>query len=179
VAAVAPLAAALAAGIVAGLSSAASAQAAPRDSVRLRQAPWTLEKPAQRGFGALWASSIAVRREMVACMGGSVSDSAVRITEVRPLGAAEQEGDSLNAPAERSIAECGPPRWVGTAHSHVRSTDDPDPAPGFSAQDRMVMSLWSSRWAAQGAFCVLYGPHSAHCETYPLHRAPPTLPTAP
>ncbi len=141
-----------------------------------QQPPWTIEKPAQHAFGALWKASIAVRRERVACMAGTVTDDSVRVTAVEPLAASEQQGDSLNAPAERSIAECGPPTWIGTVHTHVRSTDDPDPAPGFSPQDRMVMSLWSGKWAKQGAFCVIYGAHSAHCESYPPHRAERKLP---
>jgi hypothetical protein len=86
-------------------------------------------------------------------------------------------GDSLNAPAELSLATCGPPTWIGTVHTHVRSTDDPAPAPRFSGSDRVVMSVWSVRWRSKGAFCVLYSDRGAHCEVYPPGR--PALLTAP
>ena len=135
---------------------------------------WVIAPAAGAGLADLWARSIATRRERVACLGGMIAADTVVITRVRLLDA--DHADSLNASADRSLSECGAPTWIGTVHSHVRSTDDPDPVPRFSPGDRMVMSAWSIRWSRQGAFCVLYSKRSAHCEVYPPHRPATPLP---
>ncbi len=133
------------------------------------QPAWVFEPEAGATIRSLWDASVTAQQERVACLAGTVDPDTVVVTAARPLE--PMETDSLTASAEASLEECGPPQWIGTLHTHVRSTDDPAPAPHFSGQDRVVMSLWASRWRRPGAFCVAYGPRSAHCEVYPL-RAP-------
>ncbi|MFN8653153.1 MAG: hypothetical protein U0133_14710 [Gemmatimonadales bacterium] len=126
---------------------------------------WRVAPAAEDSLKALWARSMATRREAVACLGGIIGPDTVHVTSALPL--AEAPADSLTADAQLSLSDCGPPRWIGTAHTHVRSTDGEEPAPRFSPSDRTVMSLWSTRWGRQGAFCVLYSEKRAHCEVYP------------
>lgn len=126
---------------------------------------WSFTDLAQDSLSVLWARSVAERKEEVACIGGTVGSDTVHVHRALPL--AFPQSDSLTADAERSLAACGPPEWIGTAHTHIRSTDDPTPAPRFSPADRVVMSLWSNRWSRAGAFCVLYSEKAAHCEVYP------------
>lgn len=126
---------------------------------------WRIAPPAEDSLKALWARSIATRREAVACLGGVIGSDTVHVTSALPL--ADAPADSLTADAQLSLSDCGPPRWIGTAHTHVRSTDGDEPATRFSPSDRTVMSLWSTRWGRQGAFCVLYSEKRAHCEVYP------------
>jgi hypothetical protein len=135
---------------------------------------WKVAPPAQRGLSELWRVSTAARRERVACLAGTVDRDTVWITEVKLLD--EATADSLNASAEPSLSGCGAPAWIGTAHTHVRSTDDPTPAPRFSPGDRAVMSEWAVRWKRAGAFCVLYSARGAHCEVYPPRVPPRALP---
>ncbi len=136
---------------------------------------WLIAPEAKDSLRQLWAESIATNREHVGCLGGAIGLDTVRVSQVILLD--DAPGDSLNAPAEPSLATCGPPRWIGTVHSHVRSTDDPSPAPRFSGSDRVVMSVWSEKWRSRGAFCLLYSDHGAHCEVYPPARsAIPALP---
>lgn len=134
------------------------------------QPSWTFGREAQDSLAALWSRSILERREEVACLGGAVASDTVRVERALPL--AFRQSDSLTADAEHSLDACGSPEWIGTVHTHVRSTDDPAPAPRFSPADRIVMSLWSGRWGGPGAFCVLYSEKSAHCEVYPPQAAP-------
>ena len=131
---------------------------------------WHLSDAAKAGFKEIWTSSVAERRERVGCMGGIITDDTVHIVRVRPLG--EGESDSLTAAAEISLGECAAPEWIGTVHTHVRSTDSDDPTPRFSPGDRVVMSAWSKRYG-RGAFCVLYSTRRAHCELWPPRREPP------
>jgi STE24 endopeptidase len=135
---------------------------------------WVVTSAAGRVLTGVWKESIVTRRERVACLAGRLERDTVWIEGARLLPL--DDADSLTVSGERSIAECKPPAWLGSAHTHVRSTDDSAPAPRFSAGDRMVMSLWSQRWARQGAFCVLYGEGRAHCELYPPRKsAKPSL----
>ncbi len=136
------------------------------------QPVWALAREAKNGFADLWDASVASRRESVACLGGWLEGDTVHVDRVLPLEV--EQADSLTAEALESIARCGPPQWIGTVHSHVRSTDDPEPSRRFSPSDRAVMSEWVRRWARQGAFCVLHGTGAAHCEVYP-----PGLPLRP
>jgi len=136
---------------------------------------WIIAPAAKDSLARLWAESIAANREHVGCLGGSLGLDTVRIEQVILLD--DAPGDSLNAPAELSLATCGPPQWIGTVHSHVRSTDDPSPAPRFSGSDRVVMSVWSEKWRSRGAFCVLYSERGARCEVYPSGR--PAIPIPP
>ncbi len=135
---------------------------------------WVVEPGAGPVLEELWRESVAARAERVACLGGVVGRDTVRITSAEPLPL--EGADSLHAHAAASVARCGPPRWIGTAHTHVRSTDDPEPAGRFSPGDRAVMSEWSRRWGRAGAFCVLYSPKAAHCEVYPAARPARAVP---
>ncbi len=126
---------------------------------------WVVEAPARPVLTALWQASISARAERVACVSGRIGRDTVWISggaRVVMSGA-----DSLTAEGEPSLVQCGPPRWIGTVHTHIRSTDDPDPAPRFSPGDRAQMSAWVRRWGRPGAFCVLYSAEGAHCEVYP------------
>jgi hypothetical protein len=136
---------------------------------------WLIAPEARDSLARLWTESVAANREHVGCLGGRLGLDTVFVDRVLILAAAA--GDSLNAPAELSLATCAPPAWLGTVHSHVRSTDDPEPAPRFSGSDRVVMSVWSGKWRSRGAFCVLYSDHGAHCEVYPPGR--PVSPAPP
>ncbi|MDZ4864721.1 MAG: hypothetical protein SGJ01_14920 [Gemmatimonadota bacterium] len=133
------------------------------------QPAWVFEREAGVTIRSVWDASVLAQQERVACLAGTVGPDTVVVAAAGPLE--PREADSLTANAEGSLEQCGPPLWIGTIHTHVRSTDDPSPAPHFSGQDRVVMSLWASRWRRPGAFCVAYGPRSAHCEVYPL-RSP-------
>jgi hypothetical protein len=139
------------------------------------QPTWVMDAEAKPGLSALWSRSIAEGRERVACMGGAIRGDTVHVERVHDVDVLE--ADSLTAAADRSIGECAPPQWFGTVHTHVRSTDDPSPAPRFSPGDRTVMSEWSRRWSRMGAFCVLYSARSAHCELYPPHGKPRQVPS--
>ena len=122
----------------------------------------------------LWRESLAARAERVACLGATLGADTVWLTAAAPV---TTTADSLGAGAEASLAQCAPPRWIGTVHTHIRSTDDPEPVARFSPGDRAVMSAWADRWGRKGAFCILYTPKAAHCEVYPagtpLRALPP------
>lgn len=134
--------------------------------IPLAEAPgWRVTPAAEDSLKVLWARSVAERKEAVACLGGTIGEDTVYLEAARPLPGVD--ADSLSANAELSLSDCGPPAWIGLAHTHVRSTDADEPANRFSAQDRTVMSLWATRWGRQGAFCVLYSARRAHCEVYP------------
>lgn len=126
--------------------------------------------PAKLALQQLWATSLTTRREQVACLGGTLGPDTVLVTRIKPVN---EPSDSLNASADLSLAACSPPEWMGTVHSHVRSTDDDAPAGRFSSDDRSVMSAWTRRWGGQGAFCLVYSERNMHCEVYPPHRTQP------
>jgi len=134
---------------------------------------WHLSDAAKVGFQQIWNTSVAERRERVGCLGGVITDDTVHVVRVRMLTMGES--DSLTASAETSLGECAAPEWIGTVHTHVRSTDSDDPAPRFSPGDRTVMSEWSKRNGRAGAFCVLYSPKGAHCEVWPPRVEPRVL----
>jgi hypothetical protein len=116
-------------------------------------------------LASLWAESRAAHEERVGCLGGRIAAETVYVDSARLLPAAR--ADSLTADGRVSIEACDAPVWMGSVHSHIRSTDDTTPVGRFSPGDRTVMSLWVGRWDRQGAFCVLYSEHDAHCELYP------------
>jgi len=138
------------------------------------QPTWVMGAEAKPGLSALWSQSTAQSRERVACISGTIRGDTVLVERVHDINVTS--ADSLTAEAQRSIAECGPPEWFGTVHTHVRSTDDPSPAPRFSPGDRTVMSEWAKHWSRTGAFCVLYSARSAHCELYPPRLQPRQVP---
>jgi hypothetical protein len=133
-----------------------------------QQAAWVVGPEAKLGLQQLWATSIGMRREQVACIGGSITPDTVRMVRLRPV---EDYSDSLTASAQASLATCSSPEWIGMVHSHVRSTDDDAPASRFSPGDRSVMSEWTQRWGGQGAFCIVYSAQNLHCEVYPPRRS--------
>jgi hypothetical protein len=125
---------------------------------------WVVDSAARPALTALWRESVSARAERVACLAGSIGADTVWIT-----GASEVPGaaDSLGAVAEPSLARCGAPKWMGTVHTHIRSTDDTASVNRFSPGDRAMMSEWAIRWGRKGAFCILYSAKGAHCELYP------------
>jgi hypothetical protein len=131
---------------------------------------WQLSDAAKAGFSTIWAKSLEERRERVGCLGGSIEGDTVYVVRVKLLP--EGQSDSLTAAAEISLGECAAPEWIGTVHTHVRSTDTDEPAPRFSPGDRAVMSEWAKRYERAGAFCVLYSAKGAHCEVWPSRTAP-------
>jgi hypothetical protein len=138
---------------------------------------WIVEETARPALSALWQSSVAARAERVACLSGRVGRDSVWVLGAESVVAAG--ADSLTAEGEPSLAQCGPPRWIGIVHTHIRSTDDPEPAPRFSSGDRAQMSEWVRRWGRPGAFCVLYSAQGAHCEIYPWRGPRDSAPPSP
>lgn len=135
-----------------------------------QQQAWVMGPQAKLALQQLWAVSLTTRREQVACLGGTIGPDTVLVTRLKPVS---EPSDSLMASAAISLATCAPPEWIGTVHSHVRSTDDDAPASRFSPEDRRVMSAWTTRWGGQGAFCLVYSERSMHCEVYPPRRTQP------
>jgi len=139
-----------------------------------QQPTWVIEAPARPALSALWRASVTARAERVACLSGRIGSDSVWITGAAPV--VTKGADSLAAEGEPSLAQCGPPQWIGTVHTHIRSTDDPEPADRFSPGDRAQMSEWSRRWSRAGAFCLLHSAQAAHCEIYPWRRQSPEGP---
>lgn len=135
-----------------------------------QQQAWVMGPEAKLALQQLWAASLTARREQVACLGGTIGSDTVLVTRLKPVS---ESSDSLTASAAISLATCAPPEWIGTVHTHVRSTDDDAPASRFSPGDRAVMSEWAKRWGGQGAFCLVYSERNMHCEVYPPRRTPP------
>jgi hypothetical protein len=142
----------------------------PVRSLTAQQQAWVMGPQAKLALQELWATSLTMRREQVACLGGTVGPDSVVVTRIKPVN---EPSDSLNASAQISLATCAPPEWIGTVHSHVRSTDAAAPASRFSPEDRRVMSAWTTRWGGQGAFCLVYSESNMHCEVYPPRRSSP------
>lgn len=109
----------------------------------------------------LWTTSLDVKQERVACLGGHASHDTVYITNIEPVTA--PRADSANISARTSLAECAPPRWFGTVHTHIAKFDG-QPYIIFSAPDRMVMSMWRRQWHREGVFCILFSATEANCE---------------
>jgi len=61
----------------------------------------------------LWQESVASRARRVACLGGTIGPDTVWITAAAPVTAT---ADSLSADAAAALAQCAPPRWIGTVH---------------------------------------------------------------
>ena len=141
----------------------------PARSMIAQQQAWVMGPQAKLALQQLWAASLTARREQVACLGGSISPDSVIVNRIKLLN---EPSDSLTASAGLSLATCAPPEWMGTVHSHVRSTDDEAPATRFSPGDRAVMSEWTTRWGSRGAFCLVYSERNMHCEVYPPRRSP-------
>ena len=114
------------------------------------------------GLQALWRESVAAKEERVACLASTISHDTVFVTRISAL--APDDADSMGISATRSVAECGPPAWSGTVHTHVALYTDSLPSTRFSAQDRTAMRLWYDRWHSDGVFCLIYSKRDAHCE---------------
>lgn len=112
----------------------------------------------------LWNESTLEKREHVACIAGVVRGDSVRITRVKLLDVGN--ADSLGVSAQGSIDTCGPPNWMGTAHSHIALYDGTHPYAVFSGADRGIMLRWWNRWEVDGLFCVLYSEMDAFCEVF-------------
>ncbi len=171
-----PVGAAVAIEAVRALALPAVLLCLPVRNVTAQQAAWVMGPEAKLALQQLWATSLTMRREQVACLGGTIGPDTVLVTRLRPV---QEPSDSLTASAQQSLATCARPEWIGTVHSHVRSTDDESPASRFSPGDRAVMSEWTTRWGGQGAFCLVYSERSMHCEVYPPRLSPPTSVDAP
>lgn len=139
-------------------------------SLTAQQAAWVMAPQAKLGLQELWAMSLTARREQVACLGGLIRPDTVFLNRLKLV---DEPSDSLTASAQLSLETCSPPEWIGTVHSHVRSTDDASPATRFSPGDRAVMSEWTARSGGQGAFCLVYSERNMHCEVYPARRGGP------
>jgi hypothetical protein len=110
----------------------------------------------------LWSTSSSEKAERVACLAAKIQGDTVQISDVLPLGPAAS--DSLGVSAASSLEECGPPRWLGTIHTHIALKDGQRPYSLFSGADRGVMMLWWQRWEMAGVFCLLYSEKDVICE---------------
>lgn len=110
---------------------------------------------------ALWALSIAERREEVACLAGTADSAHVTISRVHILRQAVADTFTINA--QESIDTCGTPEWLGTVHTHIARLNG-QPYITFSGADRGVMMIWRNRWNAPGVFCLLYDETRGRCE---------------
>ena len=126
-----------------------------------RPLAFRFEPNAQSGLRQLWVESTGARTERVACLAGEIVHDTVRVTRILPIMG---WADSLGVSAERSLEECGPPRWQGTVHTHVALRTGGEPYARFSGADRGVNRLWWRRWSTEGMFCVLYSATDAYCE---------------
>jgi hypothetical protein len=126
-----------------------------------RPLAFRFEADAQTELRRLWVESAGARSERVACLAGEIVSDTVRVTRILPL---MSWADSLGVSAERSLEECGPPRWQGTVHTHVAHRRGGEPYARFSGADRGVNRLWWRRWNTEGMFCVVYSAMDAYCE---------------
>ena len=134
----------------------------PKSDFRKLPARFSFVQDAGALLRRLWVESSAERREHVACISGEVLGDSVRVTRMMPL---EVRGaDSLGVSAQSSIDECGPPDWLGTAHTHIARYDGEHPYPDLSGADRGITFMWWQRWQVDGMFCVLYSETEAFCE---------------
>jgi len=160
-------------GRLAWAAAVALATAGAPGSAHAQLPTWVIDSAAGPVLKQLWQESVAARAERVACLGGTIGPDTVWITAAAQV---TTTADSLGAGAEASLEQCAPPRWIGTVHTHIRSTDDSEPVARFSPGDRAVMSAWVERWGRKGAFCLLHRPKAAHCEVYPAGVPPREIP---
>jgi hypothetical protein len=124
-------------------------------------AAFSMSAEAIDSLRALWALSIAERREEVACLAGTVDSAHVTISRVKILRQAVADTFTINA--QESIDTCGAPEWLGTVHTHIARLNG-QPYITFSGADRGVMMIWRNRWNAPGVFCLLYDAARGWCE---------------
>jgi hypothetical protein len=137
------------------------APAAPSTAAADDGSAFRFDEQAAAELHTLWAASAGTRQERVACLGGYRSGNVWHVTIIEPLVAA---ADSFGVSAGVSIERCGPPRWLGTVHTHIARQGDGSPYATFSGADRGVMAIWWRRWRTAGVFCVLFTERDAHCE---------------
>ena len=154
----------LALAVLAGVWTSGGATPPPVGAPASHPAPdhFEFNATARQQLASLWRESVGAKEERVACVGGSITGAAWEVTEVEPLPSGY--GDSLRVSAMASVDRCGPPRWLGTVHTHVALRDGVSPYTTFSGADRGVMMMWWRRWRRYGIFCLLYSEHDAHCE---------------
>ncbi|MGH8622884.1 MAG: hypothetical protein ACRET3_12155 [Burkholderiales bacterium] len=134
------------------------------------QGVFRFDVQARRALQALWQASVGAQQERLACIGGYRQAGVAYITKVEPLAVTAAALGSIAA--RESLERCGPPRWLGTVHTHI-ATFSGHPYVTFSRDDRRVMSQWRMIWQAEGVFCVLYNEQQAHCEAEPEVAAEP------
>ena len=117
---------------------------------------------AGKALEEMWRESLAAREERVACLAADVRGDTVQVRRILRLE--PDAADSMGVSATAAIEQCGPPEWIGTAHTHVALYTDESPSRRFSGQDRIAMRLWYDRWHADAVFCVVYSERNAHCE---------------
>jgi hypothetical protein len=135
---------------------------AAQTAARPSRPTFRFTRGAGSALGELWQSSIAAKQERVACLASSIRSDTVLVYRIAALE--PEEADSMGISAKASVAQCGPPNWSGTVHTHVALYSGDLPSTKFSAQDRIAMRLWYDRWHADGVFCVVYSREDAHCE---------------
>ncbi len=117
---------------------------------------------AGKALEEMWRESLAARQERVACLAADVRGDTVQVRRILRLE--PEAADSMGVSATAAIEQCGPPEWIGTAHTHVALHTDGRPSRRFSGQDRIAMRLWYDRWHADAVFCVVHSERNAHCE---------------
>ncbi|HKW14122.1 MAG TPA: hypothetical protein VJS69_06530, partial [Candidatus Krumholzibacteria bacterium] len=145
-----------AAGLRANAQRAGSASGAPTSENAFR-----FSAQVRGPLHELWMTSLSVKQERVACLGGRIDHDVVYITRIAVL--VPSRADSANISAIASLRECSAPNWLGTVHTHIAQFNG-RPYTIFSAPDRYVMTLWRERWKAPGVFCILYSDVDATCE---------------
>jgi hypothetical protein len=120
------------------------------------------EADATPALHRLWDSSVNAKAERVACLAATIGGDTVQISSLLPLDPGP--ADSLGISAGASLDRCGPPRWLGTIHTHVALREDGRPYSLFSGADRGVMMLWWRKWKVDGIFCLLYSSDAVICE---------------
>lgn len=96
-------------------------------------APFRFSAEASAALRGVWRESIAVRQERVACLGGTIERDTVFVRHALPLP--PDAADSLGTSAVASIDTCGPPAWLGIAHTHIAPYhDDGQPSRRFSGR---------------------------------------------
>lgn len=133
----------------------------PVPALTLGPSPFAFLLDARTVLHDLWLESVTAKEERVACIGGHFDGDIFHVTHARRVETPQT--DSLRSSAGPSLDQCGPPLWVGTAHTHIALYRG-QPYSTFSMSDRAVMGLWRKRWGMEGAFCVLFSENQAYCE---------------
>lgn len=133
----------------------------PVPALTLGPSPFAFLFDARTALHDLWLESVAAQEERVACIGGHFDGDIFHVTHARRVDT--PQADSLRSSAGPSLDACGPPLWLGTAHTHIALYRG-YPYATFSMSDRAVMGLWRTRWKMEGVFCVLFSENQAYCE---------------